>query len=203
MKWYTVGSASISASWIAILIAVLLTSVFLYFRKNKFVSDLFGNAVFIWFFIWKFSVVLFQFKLSLSNPLSILYFSGGIKGYWLGMAIAFAYAYFKLRKHPHEKSSFVAAWVCAIISYEAASAFLIQESYVWTIIQLAIGALFLFFYLQQGNKKYWSEQLFVLFTGIQAIQFSLRGELFTTEMGTYILMVIIFSFLRNYKIGKA
>lgn len=193
MKWYTVGSASIPASWIAIVIAVLLTSIFLYFRKNRFVSDLFGNAIFIWLFIWKFSVILFQFKLSISNPLSILYFSGGIKGYWLGMTLAFVYAYLKLRKHPHEKSSFVAAWVCVITFYEATSAFLVGESYVRMIILLVIGTLFIIFFLQKGDKKYWSEQLFTLFIGIQAIQFSFRGELFTTEMGTYILMVIMIS----------
>ena len=94
----SIGSVTVQASWVAIVSAILITSLFLYVRKEKVIADWYSNAVFLFILTWKLSVILFQFKMAISHPLTLLYFNGGMKGYWLGIAAIGIYTFFKLKK---------------------------------------------------------------------------------------------------------
>lgn len=60
--------------------------------------DITVNSLFIWGGVWKFSVIIFDFPTVKSQLLAIVYFSGGTKGFFLGMMISVIYLIIKAKK---------------------------------------------------------------------------------------------------------
>ncbi|MBS4223149.1 hypothetical protein [Lederbergia citrea] len=185
MDWVSIGSLTIPASWAAMVLAFLLTFIFLYIRRDKVVADWYGNAIFIFIFTWKLSVVLFQLKLTISNPLNILYFNGGIKGYWLGLAVAIIYTVFK-RKSDLERSGYALSWLLTVVFYEAIYGFFIGDSLTLIVIQLIVGIGFLVAVIYKSNQI----QLLILFIGVQGLAYSIKNELLSTTMATYFIVTV-------------
>lgn len=60
--------------------------------------DTIENSLIIALVIWKFSLILFEPITVITNPLALLYFSGGEHGIWLAVAIASIYIAFRAQK---------------------------------------------------------------------------------------------------------
>ena len=56
------------------------------------------NSLIIALVVWKFSLILFKPVTVVTNPLALLYFSGGEHGIWLAVAVASSYVYFRVQK---------------------------------------------------------------------------------------------------------
>lgn len=92
--------------WIVLGIAIVIGFVFLKLwllrsqkkESGKQLFDLALNSVFWGFLIWKGSLLLLEPKLTIESPMSLLYFSGGTKGFILGTLGAFIYFLYKARK---------------------------------------------------------------------------------------------------------
>ncbi|MBP2242831.1 peroxiredoxin [Cytobacillus eiseniae] len=92
--------------WIVLSIAIVIGFVFLKLWLNrsqkgdsgKQIFDLALNSLFWGFLIWKGSLLLFEPKLVIESPMSLLYFTGGLKGLFLGMLCALIYFFFTTRK---------------------------------------------------------------------------------------------------------
>ena len=181
---------TVQASWVAIVSAILITSLFLYVRKEKVIADWYSNAVFLFILTWKLSVILFQFKMAISHPLTLLYFNGGMKGYWLGIAAIGIYTFFKLKR----TSSVIIPWILTAAMYEFISKIL-GESHLWlTISQLTVNMVFLVFVIRSKGQLPWRIQLLILFTFIQGFIYSISGELLSVPMVTYVVIAIFLSF---------
>ncbi|MGX4585693.1 redoxin domain-containing protein [Paenibacillus chitinolyticus] len=61
-------------------------------QKERRVSEAW-NAVFIWLIVWKASLFLFDPKGVIRHPLSLVFFSGGLRGVWLGSLAALTYLF--------------------------------------------------------------------------------------------------------------
>lgn len=182
--------------------ACLLTTIGLYILKKKSLADWYGNAIFIWLLTWKFTVLLFQFPLILAQPLTILYFDGGIKGYWLGLFVTGLYALYKIKYQSLRVSDIYQTWICSMIFYEILYAILNYGSFLWTGIQMFIGILFLVF-VSKKNQFIWKEQLLILYTGVQAILYSVHDTLLSIPMVTYLLMAIfLVSAMRKWEVSE-
>ncbi|MBP1157568.1 MULTISPECIES: TlpA disulfide reductase family protein [unclassified Paenibacillus] len=70
--------------------------------KGTAMGEAFGsislNAVVIWVMIWKLSVMLFDPRSVLTNPMSLLYYNGGDQGVWLAMLLSGLYVWYAVRK---------------------------------------------------------------------------------------------------------
>ncbi|GAA0134364.1 hypothetical protein YSY43_12040 [Paenibacillus sp. YSY-4.3] len=64
-------------------------------EEGGWIKDAYVTALGIGFFLWKFSMLIFDPLEALSNPLSLLYFSGGQRGLWLGALGGMAYLVYK------------------------------------------------------------------------------------------------------------
>ncbi|NWL88022.1 hypothetical protein DMN77_10520 [Paenibacillus sp. 79R4] len=53
------------------------------------------NAVFLWIIVWKASLMLFDFQGVIRHPLSLVFFSGGLRGVWLASIISLAYLFLR------------------------------------------------------------------------------------------------------------
>ncbi|WP_421381404.1 hypothetical protein ACOJQI_20020 [Bacillus salacetis] len=179
MKWYSIGAFSFPSAWGALIAAFIITGLFLrlYYGKNQ--NEWFGNSVF-WFLVtWKFSVILFDFSGVISQPLSILYFNGGSRGFWLGVAVSLIYIYFK-----GEKKRLISAWFLVILVYEGASEFLADSASILSAVNLLAGFGLFYFLLQRGK----AEIVLQLFTGIQLLVNFSQGHFISTESASYILV---------------
>ncbi|MCJ8007645.1 hypothetical protein ACFFF5_15855 [Lederbergia wuyishanensis] len=199
MSWYTIGTLSFPASWVSILLAFFLTGLFLSLRKRKDTANWYGNVVFIFILTWKLSVILFQFKMILSNPLAILYFNGGIKGLWIGVAAAILYTYFYVKKNVAKIEEFIQAWLFFIVIYEVASAYLIDVSTMWVVVHLLIGIVVVTFSLLKEKQLTWQLQIMVLYIGILALIYSLQNQLLTLPIAIYVIIAMILSILAKIR----
>ncbi len=79
--------------YMALRIRLIRTNVDYGVVKEKFL-----NAMFLSFFIWKFSVIAFDPVSVIEDPLSLIYFHGGEKGIWLAGTISAVYLWISLKK---------------------------------------------------------------------------------------------------------
>ncbi|MBP1930869.1 hypothetical protein [Ammoniphilus resinae] len=63
------------------------------------ILDSVGNSIFLSFVIWKLSLILFEPVSVLNNPMVLLYFSGGYKGWILAVISIFIYLFIQAKKH--------------------------------------------------------------------------------------------------------
>ena len=75
-EWYKIFSLTVPSTWIAFVLAAVITGIILYVKFGKEASSQFGDLVFVFIIVWKLSVVLTDFTTVIKYPLMILYFSG-------------------------------------------------------------------------------------------------------------------------------
>ncbi|WP_313800347.1 redoxin domain-containing protein [Cytobacillus sp.] len=94
MKWIIFG--------IAIVIGFVLLKLWLLRSQKKEtgkqVFDMALNSIFWGFLIWKGSLLLLEPKLVIESPMSLVYFTGGTRGFILGLLGALIYFVLKARK---------------------------------------------------------------------------------------------------------
>lgn len=183
MKWYTIGSISFPVSWAAVAIAFLLSLLYLRAGGHKKETELWGNAIFYFIITWKFSFILINMGTAFSHPLSILYFNGGIKGYWLGLAVAFAYLVWKKKKVSVHLMSLVPAWIAAIAVYEVSFYLLNNMHIMMAGIQFA-GGIGVLLALRKAQGQ--AGQIIVLFTFWELLLHSFAGTLLSVPVLTYV-----------------
>ncbi|WMT43178.1 redoxin domain-containing protein [Paenibacillus sp. D2_2] len=90
-------------------------------HQERLVSDAW-NAVFLWLIVWKLSLILFDFKGVIQHPLSLVFFSGGLKGVLIASIVAVAYLFLRnyRRVRSWEAMLVVVSWGAGM----AATAFL-------------------------------------------------------------------------------
>ena len=84
-SFFTIGSLSVPSSWIALMAAFVVAYSAVRFRYGKKHAEIIGDAFFYLVIVWKLSVVLTDFDSVLRSPLAIVYFHGGVVGFYLGL----------------------------------------------------------------------------------------------------------------------
>ncbi|RLQ96751.1 hypothetical protein [Falsibacillus albus] len=192
MTWYHIGAFSFPASWVAIAASSFMTIVVLYLLKEKKIADLYSNALFLCFVVWKLSIVLFEFSISVSHPMSILYFNGGTKGFFLGIAVGMLYLLKKIRID-HEVDALGIAWVFQGASFELLVQALNGFDLIPMCVQLAGNALLVTFMIKAKKEKNHSFilQLQTLFLLFQGFIDSNKGALLTPSLFSYLLLYLL------------
>lgn len=86
-EWYIIGSLTMPSTWISALLAMVFTAIALWLSYNKHVASRVIDYFITFILSWKFSVLLTDFTTVLKQPLSILYFNGGMVGVVLATII--------------------------------------------------------------------------------------------------------------------
>lgn len=197
MKWVSVGPVSVPTSWAAIVSAFLITGAYLFITKKKAASDWYGNAIFTFIVTWKLSVILFYLKMTLANPLNILYFNGGVKGYGLGILGALLYTVLSKRRSVIGFSEAMLSWIITVSVYELVYGILNEEAIIMIIIQFLVNLVLVVLNIIKTPDRKWLMQIMVLFTSMQGLFYTLKADLFSLPMATYGLLAIFFYFWRK------
>lgn len=173
-----IGNVTLPAVQPAVAIALFGSWLYARIVLGKSFSEHISNAFFLFIAVWKVSVLLFQWKLVIKAPLSLLYFNGGTKGFVLGIAAALAYMW--LKKMPTHKSLLV--WAVMMTLYPPALALLSSEWTYWHALQAA-GSLLFFFVVKEGI-----ERALVLLLFWQLLFFSAEDQLISVTALAYIIV---------------
>lgn len=103
MRLLQFGTFTIPLHWVLALLSLvggwLLTSVYVKHHQMKKESlEMIINALFVIGVVWKFSIVVFDFDTVKAHVSSVLYFTGGTKGFFLGLFVSFLYLYRQAKK---------------------------------------------------------------------------------------------------------
>lgn len=72
-----IGNVSIPFTWIAFLVASVITVITLTIVFGKGIANVFSDYLFTFILVWKFSVIITDLNVILQSPWTLLYFNGG------------------------------------------------------------------------------------------------------------------------------
>lgn len=187
MEFIQIANVTLPVQQPAVIIALFGAWLYARIQYGKSFADRFGSTVFLFIMVWKFSIILFQFPLVIQAPMSILYFNGGIYGFWLGLAVALLYTYIK-KMSPFKTAGM---WAAITILYPLALSVLTETWTVWTIVQAA-GSILFFFVAKEGLERALTLLLFW-----QLLFLSAEGRLIGMQSLVYIIVTAYFIIWRR------
>lgn len=93
-----IGKTTILAAWIALIVAFVVAYAVVRIQYGKKIAETLVDAIFYFIIVWKLSVILTNFETVIKSPWSILYFHGGVVGFYLGLFVAAIRILYEVRK---------------------------------------------------------------------------------------------------------
>ncbi len=161
MSYFQIGSVIIRIEWIILAITIIIglgtARILLHnHAERKQYLDTSFNAVLIGLLVWKGSIVVFQPFDVFDNPMALLYFTGGVKGVWLGLVSGVAYLFYKMKKDQMDRSLVVGVvlkgWITGILSLIVIQSIIgfKVSMLVFVLLALGIAGLLLYTFLVKG-----------------------------------------------------
>lgn len=126
-EWFSIRTLTLPATAVALLVAFFIVWLVIRVQFPKKWAGVYGDAVFTFIFVWKFSVIVTDFKAVIAQPFALLYFNGGTIGVFLGvMAVSLQFLWNRKKIHFDETGIVACSW--AII--------LTQSSYQCLVVLL-------------------------------------------------------------------
>ncbi len=162
------------------------------------------NALFVWGIVWKLSVILFDFQTIRAHVLSIVYFSGGIKGFILGALVSIGYVIRESNKQQLWRSLSEALMVFGTAAY---GLFLLLNGFVrgegiLTLISFAAVTLLILVWLWEANGKSRLPQKAGAAFLIFGLLFHLPGEAPLADIWLAILFPLLSILFHNVSLKK-
>lgn len=124
-NWYSIRALTLPATAIALLITFFIVWLILRLQFSKKWSEAYSDAAFTFILVWKFSLLVTDFKSVVAQPISLLYFNGGTVGVFLGV-IAASLQVWRKRRQLSLQGHHIMAYRWAII--------LTQSIYQWLVV---------------------------------------------------------------------
>lgn len=83
--YFTIVNTSVPSSWIALIVAFVIAYSAIRVRYGKKYAEILSDGFFYLVIVWKLSVVLTDFSSVIRSPISLIYFDGGVVGFYLGL----------------------------------------------------------------------------------------------------------------------
>jgi hypothetical protein len=166
-EWFIIKSLTVPSSWVAVLLALILTGIVVWRVFGKETEDWYSDAAILFLLVWKLSVVVTDFDMILDSPLSILYFNGGETGLYLGVIAALGRLFWQLRRKGWPESELVAMLIAMVMVQSLYQLFmvLLNEAEMWQKILTVLVFVGLTMLTWQKAKlsSVWRIQLTILF----------------------------------------
>ncbi len=183
MSFIQIGNITVKTEWGAFILALLLLMLVEKFIYKKSES-LFQDTLFYYVIVWKFSYILFEWPMFIKNPMSVLYFSGGVWGHILGVIVAASILIYRTKKR-NENLAWN-DWIYSFVEFYLlfqASVFLLSGSWI-------IGTILLVAYVWIAIKHSIKKNPFWLFILIlfNSIFLAYNQKIFALEGWTFIVV---------------
>jgi hypothetical protein len=192
LNYITLGRFTLPADLLAAFAAIFIGALIYRIKEKKSIDDWFWNSFFIYIAIYKLSYAIFNFKLFIDTPFSLLYFNGGTEGQilaFLGIAI---YLFWLTRKKGNtiKADDYLPGYFIFFLLYWT-GLFAFSQDFLAAAIQAILLVLFILFYLK--NIKLTAEYA-ILFLMLEALILSLYSNLLAVEnllifaLGIYLII---------------
>ncbi|MCR8851236.1 hypothetical protein [Lysinibacillus fusiformis] len=158
-NWYSIRALTLPATAIALLITFFIVWLILRLQFSKKWSEAYSDAAFTFILVWKFSLLVTDFKSVMAQPISLLYFNGGTVGVFLG-AIAASLQVWRKRHKLSLQGHHIMAYSWAIILTQSIYQWLVvlfndnsTTSEVITLMVLSVLTVFILWKMQGGVKR--------------------------------------------------
>ncbi|MFC6038030.1 hypothetical protein ACFPYN_01055 [Paenisporosarcina macmurdoensis] len=166
-EWFIIKSLTIPSSWVAVLLAILITGIIMWRKFGKETEDWYSDAAILFLLVWKLSVVITDFQMVVESPLSILYFNGGTVGIYLGLIVALSRLLWRFKKKNWPKFELVAMLFSMVMLQSLYQLFmvLLNEAALWqkiitAVLFIGLSALT---WLKISISRIWQIQITILF----------------------------------------
>jgi hypothetical protein len=179
MNYITFGRFTLPADLIAVFAAIIIGALILRAREKKSIDDWYWNSFFIHIAIYKLSYAVFNFKMFLDTPLSLLYFNGGTEGQVLAFLGVAVYLYWLTRKKgiTIKPKEYLPAYFLFFLLYWTGT-FTFSQDFLAAVSQAVLMIGFTMFYLKNIEL---SMEYAILFLLLEALILSLFSNLLAME----------------------
>lgn len=204
-EWYIIKSLTVPSSWIAVILAILITGIILWRVFGKVTEQWFSDTAILFLLVWKLSVVITDFDMIFDFPLSILYFNGGTTGLFIGLIVSLARLLWLLRRQGWPQRELVALLI-ALVMVQSVYQFimiLLNETALWQKVITAVlfAGLTTLTWLKASISSVWCIQLTLLFLGIHIFVALIQPHgLFQTPLfvtGLFVISVLMVYYVTN------
>lgn len=97
MDYITIGRFTLPTDLLSAFLSILIGGFIYWLKEKRSIGDWYWNSFFLYIAISKFSYVIFNFKMFMDTPISLLYFNGGTNGQILSFAGIAIYLYILIK----------------------------------------------------------------------------------------------------------
>lgn len=182
------GHFLIKVQWLVFTISGLFGYFVIRLRLSKFenikksINDTLINLLIILALVWRFSFILFNPGEALRNPLTIIYFSGGIRGFFLSLAVAASYLVYCSIKQRISVLGFadfvISGFLAGALVYNITALIVSKQSLLFYISQSILAALLLSWQIKKSETLgniYNLNQILMWFSLGQILAFHFKG----------------------------
>jgi len=126
-EWFSIRTLTLPAAAVALLVAFFIVWLVLRVQYSKKWSGVYGDAIFTFILVWKFSVIVTDFKAVIAQPFALLYFNGGTVGVFLGVLAVLLQLWWKQQKLQFDATGVIACSWALILT---------QSIYQWLMVLL-------------------------------------------------------------------
>lgn len=201
---YTIKTITFPSTWVATILALVLTWLLLRMQFGKKTATLYGDMAFTFIIVWKFSVIITDFKTVIVHPLTALYFNGGKIGIFLALIVVIIQALYTIIKQKlHKQAHFYKALAWAIISTQSVyqlAMVLLNDNTMWQEVITLVA--FLVMLLLLVSKKIAPFAQLVLFLGVHMSVTALQPQGFLQQSSWAITVLLVLSYAVIYYVEK-
>jgi hypothetical protein len=192
LNYITIGRFTLPADLLAAFAAIFIGALIYRAREKKSIGDWYWNSFFIYIAIYKLSYAVFNFKMFLDTPFSLLYFNGGTEGQILAFAGIAIYLYLITRKKENLMlvSEYLPGYFLFFLLYWT-GLFAFSEDFIAAGVQAILFIVFAAIYFK---KVEFTMEYAILFLMVEALILSLFSDLLAVEnllifaLGLYLIM---------------
>ncbi|MEK5429940.1 hypothetical protein MKY88_03650 [Lysinibacillus sp. FSL R7-0073] len=199
-NWYSIRALTLPATAIALLITFFIVWLILRLQFSKKWSEAYSDAAFTFILVWKFSLLVTDFKSVVAQPISLLYFNGGTVGVFLGAIVASFQIWLKRHKVPLQGQN-IMAYSWAIILTQSIYQWLVvlfndnsTTSEVITLMVLSVLTVFILWKIQEVKQG-----LILYTTGLIIVAFFQPLGIWQTAIGMSLLLLCLGIVLEQVK----
>jgi hypothetical protein len=191
LTYFQIGNLSLPSLWLAVLTTLFGASLFNKLLTGKKVGEWYWNSFFLYFLTWKLSYILFNLRMFLDMPLSIIYFNGGTKGHLLALPVLSLYfLFFTGKKHPSIYKEAASISILFFVTYEVISN-LLDKQWIEATCHILIFTVYLLLFLARKRKrKLITGQIFIVMVLIELLLLSIFNTIYSLEALTFTWIAI-------------
>lgn len=198
---FIIGRTTVPSSWIALIVAFVVAYSAIRMKYGKSIAEVLADAIFYFMIVWKLSVIVTDFGSVIKSPLSIVYFHGGLVGFYLGLFVAAISVLIKLKRRGLARIDSVALFVGVVLIqaiYQVMMVLLNEGALVAQIMTIMFFTLFaIFIWIIVGKVESSPIQLALLFMAMHffVAAFQPAGVLGTSVLATLMISLFFSVFL--------